>query len=82
MITWILWPLRHPKLALAALVGLIILALKVALYAVTLRLKKAKAALKEAKAYKTTREKIDEAPVADDPDAAREWLHARSKRKP
>ena len=39
-----------------------------------------KAAMKDAKEYRETRKRVDEAEtVGNDPDAARRWLHERGK---
>lgn len=73
----IAWVIRNPQIALLGLVVAVLAYMRIEVSWLRSRLDRAQARAKELQDYRTTRERIDDAPVPSDADAARRWLHDR-----
>lgn len=71
------WLARNPMLALLFALVFLLAAVGIRSASLSNRLERAKARAKELQDYKTTRERIDDAPVPTDAAAARRWLRSR-----
>lgn len=71
------WLIRNWRLVLLGLVVTVLAYLRIEVGWLRSRLDRAKARAKDLQDYKTTRERIDDAPVPPDAHAARRWLRDR-----
>ncbi|NGQ93374.1 hypothetical protein G5V65_21030 [Rhodobacter sp. HX-7-19] len=71
------WLFANWRLVLLGLVVAVLAYMRIEVGWLRSRLDRAQARAKELQDYRTTRERIDDAPVPSDADAARRWLHDR-----
>lgn len=73
----IVWLLRNPMLALLGVLVFLLAVMGIRSASLSNRLERAKARAKELQDYRTTRERIDDAPIPPSADDARRWMRDR-----